>query len=80
MAIPEMVIELVVALDNVAVMALLLEPTSTEPKLRVAGDVVTDPDVLEVPVPESATACGELLAESLKWRVAVRVPAAVGLK
>lgn len=33
-----------------------------------------------VPVPESATVCGLLLALSVKVRVAVRVPVAVGEK
>ena len=32
-----------------------------------------------VPVPVSATDCGLLLAESVKLRIALRVPAAVGL-
>ena len=33
-----------------------------------------------VPVPESATVWGLLVAESLKFKVAVRVPVAVGEK
>lgn len=40
------------------------------------GEIVR---VVDEPVPESATVCGLFVAESVKLRVAVRVPAAVGL-
>ena len=40
------------------------------------GEIVS---VEEVPLPESATTCGLFAAESVKLRVALRVPQAVGL-
>lgn len=80
MEVPEMVMELAVAFDRVADIALMVEPMSTEPKDRVAGEVVTDPEVEAVPVPASAMICGLPEAPSLKLRMAVREPVAVGLK
>ena len=55
----------------------LLDPTDVAGKDRLVGDVVA---VVEgtTATPESATACGLLVAESTKLRVAMRVPAAVG--
>lgn len=50
----------------------------TLPKDRLLGDAVTEE--LEVPVPDRGTCCGLLLAVSVKFKVAVRVPLAVGLK
>lgn len=74
-----MLIELAVPLVSVAVIALLEEPTLTDPKLRVDGDADTDPELEEVPVPERATVSGVALAELVMLHVPVRVPAAVGL-
>jgi len=48
-----------------------------EPKPNVVGLTLTVPGT--APVPDSATDCGLLLAESVKRSEAVRVPAAVGL-
>jgi hypothetical protein len=56
-----------------------LELVLTLPNARLAGLAVTLP-VEAVPVPESATVCGLLLAVSVKLRVAVRAPVAAGLK
>lgn len=55
----------------------LVDPTLTLPKEREVGFVVTVP-VPPGAYPDSATPCGELLAESLKASVAVRVPLVVG--
>jgi hypothetical protein len=49
----------------------------TLPKERLAGKAVTDE---LVPVPDTATGCGLLLALSVNFNVAVRVPAPDGLK
>ena len=72
--------ELVVLLVTVMVCALLAEPFATVPKFKVAGETVTLPDVPLAPSPVSETCCGLLVALSVKFRVAVRVPEAVGLK
>ncbi|HEY1577537.1 MAG TPA: hypothetical protein VGF82_10755 [Terracidiphilus sp.] len=73
------IVELVLLL-SVAVFALLLEPTLTDPNENEVGLMVTLP--LDPPgaKPDRATVCGELVAESLKVSVAVRVPPVVGLK
>jgi hypothetical protein len=76
----EIVMEPVPPFTREAVIALLEEPMSTDPKLRLEGDAETDPEVEEVPVAARAIVCGELLDPSLKLSVAVRVPVAVGLK
>jgi hypothetical protein len=49
------------------------------PNAKLDGLAATIP-VAAIPNPESGTFCGLLPAESLKLRVAVRVPVAVGLK
>jgi len=49
-------------------------------KDKLVGDTVTLPDDPPVPSPVTATCCGLLPALSVKLRVAVRVPEAVGLK
>jgi hypothetical protein len=54
-------------------------PTATLNQLILDGLAVALP-VAVVPVPESATVCGLLLAESVKLSVAVRAPVAAGLK
>lgn len=73
-------IEALVPLLKVAVCVPVVEPTATAPKERLDGVAVTLPPPLlvPVPVPESATACGLPDPVSVKWRLAVRVPAAVG--
>lgn len=76
----EIVMELALPFTRVAVIVLLEEPMSTDPKLRLEGDVETDPEVEEVPVAARAMVCGLPEAPSLKLRVAVREPVAVGLK
>lgn len=49
-------------------------------KDKLDGDTVTLPEAPPVPTPETVTCCGLLPALSVKSRVAVRVPDAVGLK
>jgi hypothetical protein len=63
-----------VPLLSVVVCAELDEPTSTDPKEREVGLTVTDPPVPPGAKPDNATVCGLGLAESLKFKVAVRVP------
>ena len=53
-----------------------LDPTLVLEKVRLVGLAATPP----LPMPVSATVCGLLPSESLKLRVAVRVPVAVGPK
>lgn len=48
-------------------------------KVKLPGDTVTLPEEPPVPMPETATCCGLLPAPSVKLRVAVRDPEAVGL-
>lgn len=55
----------------------LVPPTLMLPKDRLDGKAVTVPDA--TPRPESATSCGLPVASSVKAKVAVRLPAAVGL-
>src|SRR6476646_8758992 len=62
---------------RVAVWAAAVEPTLIAPKVSDVGLSETAPGT--TPVPDSATDCGLLLAESVKRRVAVRAPAAPGL-
>jgi hypothetical protein len=57
------------------VCAAVEEPSMTLPKPRLAGSAATMP---LVPRPESESVCGALLSESLKFRMAVRVPVPVG--
>ena len=52
-----------------------LPPTATLPKLKAAGERLT-----MVPLPDSATVCGLLLALSLILTEPVRLPIAVGVK
>ena len=55
-------------------------PTGTLVHVRLDGLATTLPVPVElVPVPESATVCGLLVAVSVKLSVAVRVPVAAGL-
>ena len=68
-----LVLELV--LVTVTVCAVLLVPTGTLPKLREVGETLT-----MVPLPDSATVCGLVLALSLTLSVPLRVPIAVGVK
>src|ERR1019366_6469190 len=49
------------------------------PNAKLVGLAATIP-IEAVPLPESATLCGLLLAESIKLKVAVRVPVDSGLK
>ena len=72
------VMEAAVPLFKVAVSDVPPELRSTLPKERLDGLAVTPP-VEPVPIPESALVCGVFVAVSLKLRVAVREPEAVGL-
>ena len=74
-----MVIETSPLFVNVTDFAALTLPSETLAQLRLDGLTVTL-IVGVVPSPESATVCGLLLAESIKLKVAVRVPVASGLK
>ncbi len=76
-----LLIVIVVALPlvTVAVFAALVEPTLTLPNERDVGLMLTVPEP-PVPNPESVTFCGLVLSESVKFRVAVRVPLTVGAK
>jgi hypothetical protein len=81
--VPEMatlliVMAAVVPLLRVADCAGLVAPGAVLPNDRVVGLALTVPPVVPVPVPDSATVCGLLLAVSVKLRVAVRVPVVVG--
>lgn len=78
MAEPLSVTELDVLLVMVTGCALLVPPTLMLPKLKLDGEAVTAPAA--TPRPETATSCGLPDALSVKANVAVRVPAAVGLK
>lgn len=64
--------------DNVTDCAGLLVPTNVEENERLAGDADAVAGVVP-PTPESATICGLPGAESVKFRLAVRVPEALGL-
>jgi hypothetical protein len=64
--------------DSVTICAALLAPTAVPEKERLVGDADAVAGVTP-PIPESATACGLLVAESVKVRLAARVPAALGL-
>ena len=57
----------------------LLDATAVLGNVRLAGDTEAELE-LATPVPERASDCGLLLAESVKLRIALRVAAAVGLK
>jgi hypothetical protein len=57
-----------------------LPPTGTATQFKVVGLTDAVPEPVEAPVPVRITSCGLLVAESVKLRVAVRAPAAVGLK
>jgi hypothetical protein len=77
---PLMVIEELVPLVSVEDWAALVEPTFTDPYERDVGLTVTLPLVPPGANPESATVCGEFVAESVKLRVAVSVPPVTGAK
>jgi hypothetical protein len=64
-------------LVNVDGCAALLEPIAVLAKESSDGLIVTLP-VVPVPVPESATVCGLPLPVSVKFKVAVRLPVALG--
>jgi hypothetical protein len=55
-------------------------PIATEYQLRLVGETVTAAVEPPVPSPVSETFWGLELSESLKFSVAVRVPATVGAK
>ena len=74
---PLIVIELAEPFFKVAVCDAVVEPTFIEPNEREVGLIVTVP-LVPVPVPDNDTVCGVLVAESLKFNVAVRVPLVVG--
>src|SRR5439155_8806122 len=64
---------------SVVVWAALAVPTSCDAKLRVVG-VSATAGAGVVPVPLSVTACGLFVALSVIRTLALRAPAAVGLK
>jgi hypothetical protein len=74
-----MVMEDVSLFDNVPDWDALVEPTKVLAKVRLEGLAETLPPAA-VPCPVNATFCGVLLAESLKFNVALRAPVAVGPK
>ncbi len=74
-----MVMEDVSLFDNVADWDALVEPTKVLANVRPEGLAETLPPAA-VPCPVNATFCGVLLAESLKFSVALRAPVAVGPK
>jgi len=78
-AIPLIATAFVPLFVNVADFGAPPNPTDTIAQLILDGLAVRFPDGA-IPVPESATFCGLLLAESLKLSVAVRAPAAAVLK
>ena len=73
-AIPVIVNVVVPTFVNVTVLAALVIPTVTEPKLTLVGD-----SFAVVPIPLSGTFCGLPAALSVMLKAAVRVPEAVGL-
>jgi hypothetical protein len=77
--IPLMVIDDPVPFFSVAACDELVDPTFTDPKERLVGLILTAPPE-PVPVPDKATVWGVFVAESLKFKVAVRVPLVVGAK
>ena len=79
MAMLLMVIDVVPAFFRVVVCDALVDPMFTVPNASEVGDNATVPLVL-VPVPESVIFCGLPLPESVKFKVAVRVPVVVGAK
>lgn len=56
-------------------LAALVEPMPSVPKLRLVGDTVT----WTTPLPDRLTVCGLLLASSLTVKAALRAPAAAGV-
>ena len=74
-AIPVIVNVVVPTFVNVTVLAELVVPTFTEPKVKLVGE-----SFAVVPVPLSDTCCGLPAALSVTLRAALRVPLAVGLK
>jgi hypothetical protein len=77
MATPLMVMSEVFPLDRVTLCDAVLDPRAALPKEILAGLAATTP---LVPKPETAMVCGLLLSESLKFKIAARVPVAVGAK
>jgi hypothetical protein len=73
------VIELVPPFVSVTAFAAPLLPTATDTQFRLAGETEALPEPV-APVPDSATACGLLLALSVKFSVALLAPVAPGLK
>jgi hypothetical protein len=78
-ATPLIVSEELSPFDSVTVCAAVLDPTAVLANVTLDGLAATVPDAA-VPFPLSATVCGLLLAESLKFNVADRAPVAVGAK
>jgi len=72
-------IEIVPLFFSVTIFCAPLPPTGTETQLRLVGVTDAVPEEV-VPVPVSTTLCGVLLAESLKFSVALRAPVAFGPK
>ena len=65
---------------SVAAFAAPVLPIVTETQFRAVGLTDALPEVVATAVPVNATVCGVFIAESVKLSVALRVPAAVGLK
>jgi len=74
-AIPVIVSVVVPTFVSVTVLAAVVVPTVTEPKLKLVGE-----SFAVVPVPLSETVCGLPDALSVTLKAALRVPLAVGLK
>ena len=70
-----MVSEVVPRFVSVTVLAALVTPMATVPKVKLVGE-----SFAVVPVPLSGTCCGLPAALSVTLRAALRVPLAVGLK
>ena len=65
-------------LVSLTVEAALDEPTSTDPKLMLAGDKTTQGP--STPVPDKAITCGLLRVPSVSVKAPLRLPVAVGVK
>lgn len=73
--IPAIVNVVVPTFVNVTILAAVVVPTDTEPKLKLVGE-----SFAVVPVPLSETCCGLPAALSVTLRAALREPIAPGLK
>jgi hypothetical protein len=76
----EMLIALVPLFVSVIGFPAPLLPTATDTQFRLVGETEALPPDDVVPVPDKVTFCGLPVPESVKLSVALRAPAAVGLK